>query len=94
VSVASSEFLPEDIMALTRAIKTERLNVGAERCVVHYFEVETLRGGRRYTAEIVLASSDRIILDDDSLEPLESRVRRVAPATVYSRMLAARATAA
>jgi hypothetical protein len=33
--------------------------------------------------------SDRIIIDDDSMPSLESRVERLAPATVYSRLLAA-----
>lgn len=81
-------------MMSTRLVKTQRLHVDGEVCVVKYHETETLRGARRFTAEIVLRSEDRIILDDDSLEQLESRIRRVVPATVYSRMIASRATAA
>jgi hypothetical protein len=36
----------------------------------------------------VLAPDDRIILDDDSLTNLEARTTSLAPATIYSRMLA------
>ena len=32
--------------------------------------------------------ADRIIVDDDSMTSLESKVERLAPATVYSRLLA------
>jgi hypothetical protein len=53
-----------------------------------YFELRTLRGERRYSVEIELAASDRIILDDDSLTELEVRARRVVPAMVDSRKLA------
>ena len=35
-------------------------------------------------------AADRIILDDDSMSSLESKCRALAPATVYSRLLAAR----
>ena len=53
----------------------------------------TLRGARRYSAEIVLGPGDRIILDDDSVTNLEARATCLVPATLYSRMLA-RTTAA
>ena len=69
-------------------IKTETLTVGDWRCPVRYFAVRTARGGRRFSAEIVLGPEDRIILDEDSLTMLAARVQRVAPATVYSRRLA------
>ena len=42
----------------------------------------------------MLAPDDRIILDDDSMTNLEARTRCLVPATLYSRMLAGRATAA
>ena len=42
---------------------------------------------RRYSAEILLAPGDRIILDDDSVTNLEARAARLVPATLYSRML-------
>ena len=40
---------------------------------MRYFELRTLRGARRYSAEILLAPGDRIILDDDSVTNLEAR---------------------
>jgi hypothetical protein len=55
---------------------------------VRYFEVRTVRGLRRYSAEILLAPGDCIILDDDSVINLEARATRLVPATLYSRMLA------
>jgi hypothetical protein len=47
-----------------------------------------MRGARRYSAEILLAPGDRIILDDDSVNNLEARATRLVPATLYSRLLA------
>jgi hypothetical protein len=38
---------------------------------------------------VILGAGDLVILDDDSMPSLESRVMRLAPATVYSRLLAA-----
>lgn len=61
---------------------------------VRYFEVRTMRGARRYSAEITIAPGDRVILDDDSVPNLETRANCLVPATIYSRVLAARATAA
>ena len=52
-----------------------------------------MRGARRYSAEILLAPGDRIILDDDSVTNLEARATWLVPATLYSRMLS-RANAA
>ena len=40
---------------------------------MRYFELRTLRGARRFSAEILLAPGDRIILDDDSVINLEAR---------------------
>ena len=74
-------------------VKTELLTVEGHDYRVRYFEVKTGRGSRRFSAEIVLGPSDRIILDGDSLANLEARTARLAPATVYSRVLA-RVTAA
>ena len=53
----------------------------------------SLRGARRYSAEILLGPGDRIILDDDSVVNLEARTMCLVPATLYSRLLA-RSTAA
>jgi hypothetical protein len=74
-------------------IKTEAVAVDGQLYQVRYFEVRTPRGSRRYSAEILLAPGDRIILDDDSVINLEARAPRLVPATLYSRMLA-RVTAA
>jgi hypothetical protein len=75
-------------------VKKETLTVDRETVTVRYFEVRTLRGARRYSAEIVVGPADRIILDDDSVTNLEARAARLVPATLYSRRLAAGATAA
>lgn len=75
-------------------VKTDTLAVGDQTYAVRYFELRTLRGARRYSAEILLSANDRIILDDDSVTTLEARTTRLVPATLYSRMLAGRATAA
>jgi hypothetical protein len=75
-------------------VKTEAMAVEARTIPVRYFELRTLRGARRYSAEILLGPGDRVILDDDSVTNLETRASRLVPATVYSRMLAGKATAA
>jgi hypothetical protein len=75
-------------------VKTEAMAVEAHTVSVRYFELRTLRGARRYSAEILLGPGDRFILDDDSVANLEARAARLVPATVYSRLLAAKATAA
>jgi hypothetical protein len=69
-------------------VKTESVAVEDQTYPVRYFEVRTLRGLRRYSAEILLAPGDRIILDDDSVPNLEARALRLVPATIYSRILA------
>jgi hypothetical protein len=75
-------------------VKTDALTVAGQTVSVRYFELRTLRGARRYSAEIVLGPDDRIILDDDSVTNLEARTNCLVPATLYSRLLANRATAA
>ena len=75
-------------------VKTDALAIDDQTYSVRYFEVRTLRGGRRYSAEVLLGPEDRIILDDDSITTLEAKTTRLVPATVYSRLLAGRATAA
>jgi hypothetical protein len=69
-------------------VKTEAVEVEDQTFVVQYFELRTVRGLRRYSAEILLGPDDRIILDDDSVVNLEARAMRLVPATLYSRMLA------
>jgi hypothetical protein len=75
-------------------VKTTVLAVEDQTVSVRYFELRTLRGGRRYSAEILVGPGDRIILDDDSVMNLEARATCLVPATLYSRLLAAKATAA
>ena len=75
-------------------VKTEAVAVENQTYPVRYFEQRTIRGARRYSAEILLGPGDRVILDDDSVTNLEARTRRLVPATLYSRMIAGRATAA
>jgi len=57
---------------------------------VRYYEQKTVRGMRRFSSEVLLGPDDRIILDDDSMSSLESKVTRLVPATIYSRLLAGR----
>jgi hypothetical protein len=75
-------------------VKTDALAIDHQTVTVRYFELRTVRGGRRYSAEIALGPADRIILDDDSVTNLEARAARLVPATIYSRRLAAGVTAA
>ena len=69
-------------------VKTTAVAVDDQTVAVRYFELRTLRGGRRYSAEILLAPGDRVILDDDSVTNLEARAARLVPATLLSRTLA------
>jgi hypothetical protein len=71
-----------------KLVKTDTLTIEDQTFPVRYFELRTQRGTRRYSAEILLAPDDRIILDDDSVTDLEARTARLVPATLYSRMLA------
>ena len=75
-------------------VKTDALSVADQTVAVRYFELRTKRGGRRYSVEILLAPGDRIILDDDSVSNLEARTNVLVPATLYSRALATKPTAA
>jgi hypothetical protein len=74
-------------------MKIETLDVEGQTIAVRFYELRTQRGGRRYSAEILLGPNDHIILDDDSMVNLEARATRLVPATVFSRNLA-RANAA
>lgn len=69
-------------------VKSDALCVQDQMLEVRYFEVRTLRGLRRYSAEILLGPDDRVILDDDSVSNLEARATRLVPATLASRRLA------
>ena len=74
-----------------RLIKSDELQIGGQTYSVKYFESETTRGALRYSAELMLGPDDVIILDGNSVTDLESKVARLVPATIYSRLLAARA---
>ena len=75
-------------------VKTDALSVADQTVAVRYFELRTTRGARRYSVEILLAAGDRIILDDDSVTNLEARANVLVPATLYSRALAVKPSAA
>ena len=77
-----------------KLLETGELDVDGQTFVVHYFELRTARGARRYSCEVALDAGDRIILDDDSLTSLQAKIARLAPATIYSRALAAKRSAA
>jgi hypothetical protein len=83
---------------LRKLVKTVRIELDHEPCGagidVRYFEQRTARGGRRYSSEVLLGETDRIILDDDSMTGLESKVDRLVPAVLWSRTLAARTSMA
>jgi len=74
-------------------LKTDALAIADRTFPIRYFELRTMRGARRYSAEILLGPGDRIILDDDSMVSLEARTTCLVPATLYSRMLAGRTAA-
>ena len=74
-------------------LKIEALAIEDRTFPIRYFDLRTLRGSRRYSAEILLGPGDRIILDDDSVTNLEARTTCLVPATLYSRELAGRTAA-
>jgi hypothetical protein len=71
-----------------KLVKTAEIEVDGRNYALRFYEQRTGRGARRYSCEVMLGGSDRIIIDDDSMTSLESRVECLAPATVYSRLLA------
>ena len=68
-------------------VHTEVIDVDGRSYVANFFERKTSRGSRRYTCEIALPGNERIILDDDSMTSLSTKVARIAPAMMYSRTL-------
>jgi hypothetical protein len=68
-----------------KLVKTDRMEIDGRAFDLRYYERRTLRGGCRYSCEVLLGDTDRIIVDYDSLPGLESRVRHLVPATIYSR---------
>ncbi|HEX2446378.1 MAG TPA: hypothetical protein VHJ77_20680 [Vicinamibacterales bacterium] len=77
-----------------KLLQANEIELDDERYPVRYYEHRTLRGTRRFCAEVVLSPADHIIVDDDSMFSLESKVVRLVPAMIYSRTLAGRPTAA
>ena len=77
-----------------KLVETAEIEVNGRTYALRYFEQQTLRGGRRFSCEVWLGAADQIIIDDDSLTSLVSKVERVAPAMVYSRVLASRPSVA
>jgi hypothetical protein len=71
-----------------KPVKTTEIEIDGHRYAVHYFEQKTVRGSCRYSCEVMLDARDRIIVDDDSMTSLESRVEHLTAATIYSRSLA------
>lgn len=73
-----------------KLVETTDIEIAGARYELRYYEQKTIRGGQRYSCEVMLGRADQIIIDDDSMTSLESKVARMAPAMVYSRLLAAR----
>lgn len=75
-----------------KLLQSGQIDVDGELYVAHYFEHKTARGSRRFSCEVVLDAGDRIIIDDDSLTSVQAKIARLAPATIYSRVLASRSS--
>jgi hypothetical protein len=73
-----------------KLVESGWIEVDGRSYVAHYFELRTARGARRFSCEVMLDAGDCVILDGDSMTSLQARVARLAPATVYSRLLASR----
>ena len=77
-----------------KLVKTAEIDIDGQDYALRYYEQKTARGARRFSCEVLLGAGDRIIVDDDSMMSLESKVARLVPATVYSRLLAAKPSVA
>jgi hypothetical protein len=77
-----------------KLVKTTDIEIDGNRYVLRYHEQRTARGMRRFSCEVMLDPADHIIIDGDSMTSVESKVARMAPAMVYSRLLAARPSVA
>lgn len=76
-------------MGLRELVESAEIDVDGRRYTVRYFQTRTARGAFRYSCDVLLDGTDRIILDDDSLTVLESRIVRLVAATLQGRRLAA-----
>ncbi len=70
-----------------KLVKTDRVEADGRGYEVRYYERRTARGTARYSGEVLLGTTDRIILDDDSLPSLESRIARLGQSTVLTRAM-------
>ena len=77
-----------------KLVATADMEIDGRTYALRYYEQETARGSRRYSCEVMLGADDLVIVDDDSMTSLESKVMRLAPASIYSRLLAARTSVA
>ena len=77
-----------------KLLKTTMVEVEDRVYDVRYYELRTVRGTPRFSSEVLIGPGDRVILDDDSMSGLESKVLRLVPATIYSRALVARTSVA
>jgi hypothetical protein len=73
-----------------KLLQTVQIDVDGDAYAAHYFEQKTARGSRRFSCEVILDAGDRIIIDDDSITSLQAKIARLAPATIYSRLLASK----
>ena len=55
------------------AVKSPRSRSRCQRYAARYFEQKTARGSRRFSCEVTIDATDRIIVDDDSMSSLESK---------------------
>ena len=77
-----------------KLVKAGEIEVEGIVYTLQFYELRTARGARRLSCEVLLGAADHIILEDDCMTSLESKVFRLAPATVYSRLLASRPSVA
>ena len=69
-------------------IKKARLDIAERTFNVRYYRLRTLNGTSRYSAEVEFHAEDRMILDADSVNGLETKLVNLVPASIYSRKLA------
>ena len=58
-----------------KLVKAGEIEVDGRGYTLRFYELKTMRGGRRFSCEVQLTAADRIILDDDSMSSLESKSR-------------------
>jgi len=80
-------------MVFSKLVRHDDLEIEGRTYPIRYYETKTVHGTMRYSAEVALTPTDRIIVDGYSLSSLESKLLRLAPATIYSHALAARVAA-